>query len=184
MTKKRLGDPVRSRVKVADFAIVAGDVDGPGEAGPQRRVAIGLHRLGRLALEKEITHAWVERLRGKHGAACVKQQLADVRMLFNWLIIGQVVPANPASAVRGAAYLDILIHRRIWNVHAIDYSTIQYSMFLVMREIRGKTPAALAKILRKRLDDDPENFASNDSFRLHGKGPESAPYPPFLRSAK
>jgi len=41
-------------------------------------------------------------------------------------------------------------------------------MFLVMREIRGKTPAALAKILRKRLDDDPENFASNDSFRLHG----------------
>ena len=67
-----------------------------------------------------------------------------------------------------AAYLDILIHRRIWNVHAIDYSTIQYAMFLVMREIRGKTPAALAKILRKRLDDDPENFESNDSFRLHG----------------
>ena len=44
MTKKRLGDPIRSCVKVADFAIVAGDVDGPGEAGPQRRVAIGLHR--------------------------------------------------------------------------------------------------------------------------------------------
>src|SRR5208337_4379567 len=57
MTEKRLGDPVRSRVKVADFAIVAGDVDWPGEAGPQRRDAIGLHRLGRLALEKEITHA-------------------------------------------------------------------------------------------------------------------------------
>ena len=55
MTKKRIGDPVRSRVKVADFAIV--DVDGPGEAGPQRRGAIGLHRLGRLAFEKEITHA-------------------------------------------------------------------------------------------------------------------------------
>ena len=37
-----------------------------------------------------------------------------------------------------AAYLDILIHRRIWNWRAIDYSTMQYAMFLVMRDIRGK----------------------------------------------
>jgi site-specific recombinase XerC len=28
-------------------------------------------------------------------------QLAAVRMLFDWLIIGQVVPVNPAAAVRG-----------------------------------------------------------------------------------
>ena len=45
--------------------------------------------------------AWIEKLRGKHGAAGVKQQLAAVRMLFDWLIIGQVVPVNPAAAVRG-----------------------------------------------------------------------------------
>src|SRR6185312_2207163 len=31
----------------------------------------------------------------------VKQQLAAVRMLFDWLVIGQVVPMNPAAAVRG-----------------------------------------------------------------------------------
>jgi hypothetical protein len=31
----------------------------------------------------------------------VKQQLAAVRMLFDWLITGQVAPSNPASAVRG-----------------------------------------------------------------------------------
>jgi integrase len=35
----------------------------------------------------------------------VKQQLAAVRMLFNWLIIGQVVPFNPASAVRGPKHV-------------------------------------------------------------------------------
>jgi len=45
--------------------------------------------------------AWVEKLREKHGAAGVKQQLAAVRMLFDWLIVGQVVPVNPAAAVRG-----------------------------------------------------------------------------------
>jgi len=35
----------------------------------------------------------------------VKQQLAAVRMLFDWLIIGQIVPINPASAVRGPKHV-------------------------------------------------------------------------------
>jgi hypothetical protein len=41
-----------------------------------------------------------------------------------------------------AAYLDILIYRRIWNWHAIDYSTMQYTMFIVMRDIRGTPPSS------------------------------------------
>jgi site-specific recombinase XerD len=43
---------------------------------------------------------WVEELQVKQGAPGVKQQLAAVRMLFYWLITGQVVPTNPAAAVR------------------------------------------------------------------------------------
>ena len=35
----------------------------------------------------------------------MKQQLAAVRMLFDWLIIGQVVPSNPAAAVRGPKHV-------------------------------------------------------------------------------
>src|SRR5262249_24767062 len=31
--------------------------------------------------------------------------LAAVRMLFDWLVIGQVVPMNPASAVRGPKHV-------------------------------------------------------------------------------
>jgi hypothetical protein len=75
-----------------------------------------------------------------------------------------------------AAYLDILIHRRIWNWRAIDYSTMQYAMFLVMNEIRGKGIAELAVLLRDRLDAETETFASNsrnDRFGLHGmNGPQ------------
>jgi len=67
-----------------------------------------------------------------------------------------------------AAYLDILIHRRIWNWRAIDYSTMQYAMFLVMRDIRGKSAPELAALLRQRLDAETETFTSNDRFRLHG----------------
>ena len=49
--------------------------------------------------------AWVEELQEKHGAPGVKQQLAAVRMLFDWLITGQVVPTNPAAAVRGPKHV-------------------------------------------------------------------------------
>ena len=35
----------------------------------------------------------------------MKQQLAAVRMLFDWLVTGQVVPHNPAAAVRGPKHV-------------------------------------------------------------------------------
>ncbi len=67
-----------------------------------------------------------------------------------------------------AAYLDILIAWRIWNTRAIDYSTMQYAMFLVMRDVRRKSAAEVADILSARLASETETFASNDRFRLHG----------------
>src|SRR5271167_4934034 len=42
---------------------------------------------------------YIETPQQTHSAPGVKQQLAAVRMLFDWLIIGQVASANPASAV-------------------------------------------------------------------------------------
>jgi hypothetical protein len=88
-------------------------------------------------------------------------------------LIGRVaVKDDEVSALRKlrviAAYLDILIHRRIWNWRAIDHSTMHYAMFLVMREIRGKTVPQLATALRARLEAEPETFSTNDRFRLHG----------------
>ncbi len=35
----------------------------------------------------------------------VKQHLAAIRMLFDWLVIGQIVPFNPATAVRGPKHV-------------------------------------------------------------------------------
>src|SRR6201993_538224 len=48
---------------------------------------------------------YIEALQQTHSAPAVKQQLAAVRMLFDWLITGQVVPANPASAGRGPKHV-------------------------------------------------------------------------------
>src|SRR5437763_16615439 len=43
----------------------------------------------------------------QHRAATptVKQHLAAIRMLFDWLVTGQVVPTNPAASVRGPKYV-------------------------------------------------------------------------------
>lgn len=68
-----------------------------------------------------------------------------------------------------AAYLDILVARRIWNFRAIDYSTMQYAMFLVMRDIRDTSIPELTTILRDKLAAEEETFTSNERFRLHGQ---------------
>jgi site-specific recombinase XerD len=49
--------------------------------------------------------AWVGQLQAQHEAPSVKQQLAAVRMLFDWLITGQVLPMNPAAAVHGPTHV-------------------------------------------------------------------------------
>ena len=48
---------------------------------------------------------YMEERQATHSAPDVKQQLAAVRMLFDWLIVGQVAPSNPASAVRGPKHV-------------------------------------------------------------------------------
>lgn len=44
---------------------------------------------------------YVEHLGQRLAAPSVKQHLAALRMLFDWLVVGQVMPINPASVVRG-----------------------------------------------------------------------------------
>jgi integrase/recombinase XerD len=52
-----------------------------------------------------IVAAYIEELGQKLQAPSVKQHLAAVRMLFDWLVIGQVLPMNPASSVRGPKHV-------------------------------------------------------------------------------
>jgi integrase/recombinase XerD len=62
-------------------------------------------RLGLLDIEPVHVAAWVEGLSHDFSPPTVKQWLAAVRMLFDWLVIGQVLAVNPAAAVRGPKYV-------------------------------------------------------------------------------
>jgi site-specific recombinase XerD len=48
---------------------------------------------------------YIESRQQTHSAPDVKQQLAAIRMLFDWLITGQILPHNPAAAVRGPKHV-------------------------------------------------------------------------------
>jgi site-specific recombinase XerD len=48
--------------------------------------------------------AYIETLQRRLSAPSVKQHLAAIRMLFDWLVVGQVIAVNPASPVRGPKY--------------------------------------------------------------------------------
>lgn len=64
------------------------------------------HQLGDLAsIEPIHVAAYIEALGRDFEKPTVKQHLAAIRMLFDWLVTGQVVAMNPATSVRGPKHV-------------------------------------------------------------------------------
>ena len=49
--------------------------------------------------------AFIGELQGEFKPPTVKQHLAALRVLFDWLVVGHVLDVNPAHAVRGPKYV-------------------------------------------------------------------------------
>jgi site-specific recombinase XerD len=63
-------------------------------------------RLPLAAIRPPHVAAYIEELLAKgQSRPSVKQALAALRMLFDWLVVGQVVPINPAASVRGPKHV-------------------------------------------------------------------------------
>lgn len=56
-------------------------------------------------IEPILVAAYIEYLGTIYSPPTVKQHLASIRMCFDWLVTGQIIPANPAAAVRGPKYV-------------------------------------------------------------------------------
>ena len=48
---------------------------------------------------------YIEEMQGRYRAPTIKQYLAAIRRLFDWLVTGQVMPTNPATSVRGPTHV-------------------------------------------------------------------------------
>ncbi|MFZ1962218.1 MAG: tyrosine-type recombinase/integrase [Roseiarcus sp.] len=57
------------------------------------------------AIESGHVAAYVEQLRRTRSAPTAKLRLAALRRLFDWLAAGEIMPANPAAAVRGPRHV-------------------------------------------------------------------------------
>lgn len=120
--------------------------------------------------------AWIEELGRDVSVPTVKQRLAGIRHLFDWLVRAQVVAHNPAISVRGPAYsvrrgktpvLDPAEARQLMD--AIDIST---PIGLRDRALIGLMVYSFARVgaaLAMRVDDV---FVQNRRLwvRLHEKG--------------
>jgi site-specific recombinase XerD len=63
-----------------------------------------LQRFELVDIEPLHVAAYIEQMTARLAKPSVKQHLAAIRMLFDWLVVGQVVATNPASPVRGPKY--------------------------------------------------------------------------------
>ena len=64
------------------------------------------HNVGEIAdIEPLHVAAYVEAMAKDFEKPTVKQHLAAIRMLFDWLVTGQIVATNPAHSVRGPKHV-------------------------------------------------------------------------------
>lgn len=63
------------------------------------------HKLSLEQLSPPLVAAYIEELGTTHSRPTVKQHLAAVRMLFDYLVVGQAIPLNPAASVRGPKHV-------------------------------------------------------------------------------
>jgi site-specific recombinase XerC len=63
----------------------------------------GVPSIGAVQLVHVAT--WIGAVTRELAAPSVKQRLAAIRHLFDWLVTGQVVPVNPAASVRGPRHV-------------------------------------------------------------------------------
>jgi site-specific recombinase XerD len=119
---------------------------------------------------------YIETLQLTHSAPGVKQHLAAVRMLFDWLITGQVVPFNPASAVRGPKHVvktgvTPVLDGREWRklIDAIPTETVRDLRDRALIATLTYSFARITAALKMKVEDLRPQGAGWQ-LRLHEKG--------------
>ena len=118
---------------------------------------------------------YIEQLGRAYAPATVKQHLAALRQLFAWLVGGQVIPRNPAGAVRGPKPLITtgkppVLPAAAWRLlDRIDPSPL---IGLRDRARSGLLVYGLARISAARAmrGADYDTQGKRSFFRLHEKG--------------
>ena len=127
-------------------------------------------------LEPIIIAGYIEELQKQQSAPSVKQHLAAIRMLFNYLVIGQVMPMNPAASVRGPKHVvkrgktPVLTAEQARQLlDSIDISTIIGLRDRALIGVMVFSFARVSAVINMRVEDYYQN-GKRWWFRLHEKG--------------
>jgi Phage integrase, N-terminal SAM-like domain len=109
------------------------------------------------AIESVHIAAYIEQLQQARSAPTAKLRLADLRHLFDWMVIGQIMPLNPAAAVRGPRYIvrrgktPVLDPGEARQLHSPPRPCLDWAYGLFLRtHRRGDRPAR-----RRRVSAEP-----------------------------
>jgi site-specific recombinase XerD len=128
------------------------------------------------AIEPFHVAAYIEDLQDRKAKPTVKQHLAAVRTLFDWLVIGHVVAVNPATSVRGPKHI---VHKGTTPVLTPDqtralFESIDTSTLIGLRDraliaVMAYAFARIGAVVAMRVED----YRANGQrwwVRLHEKG--------------
>ena len=120
----------------------------------------------------------------------VKQHLAAIRMLCDWLVVSQVLPANPAAAVRGPKHVvtkgstPVLIPAEARKLlEHIDTGTLAGLRDRALFSVMLYSFARVSAVLGMRRQDYFEQ-GSREWLRLHEKGGKRHDVPAHHRAAE
>lgn len=134
------------------------------------------HGFDLLDIEPIVVAAYIEYLGTIYSPPSVKQHLAAIRMCLDWLVVGQIIPMNPASAVRGPTHVvkrgktPVLTAdeaRRLLD--SIDTSTAVGLRDRALIGVMVYSFARVSAITGMRVDDYYQ-FGKRSWLRLHEKG--------------
>jgi integrase len=120
--------------------------------------------------------AYIEELQRTHAAPSVKQHLAAIRSLFDWLVVGQVLPMNPAASVRGPRYVALKGKTPVLAaeearelIDSIDAGSVKGLRDRALIAVMVYTFARVGAVVGMRVED---YFRQGKRwwFRLHEKG--------------
>jgi site-specific recombinase XerD len=108
------------------------------------------YSIGEIAdIEPLHVAAYVEGLGKDFEKPTVKQHLAAIRMLFDWLVTGQVVATNPAHSVRGPKH-EGPIRENFENALIATSRLDLPELFLPIRTLKSSMPLIVVSFtLRK-----------------------------------
>jgi site-specific recombinase XerD len=108
------------------------------------------NQIGQLAdIEPLHIAAYIEALQVGFEKPTVKQHLAAIRVLFDWLVTGHVVAVNPATSVRGPKHV---VRRGKTTVLTVDEARTLLDSIPIVRsvELGDKTPGGVADLVGLR----------------------------------